>query len=106
MVVRVTQPVPVPVAWKRSDPGSFKLNVDGSTQSGIHSGVGGLIRDSAGQLLHTFSSHYGNNSNVAAELFAIRDGLELCLYNGFLCIIIELDSLLACNLMHGQVRPL
>ncbi|KAL3502755.1 hypothetical protein ACH5RR_037204 [Cinchona calisaya] len=55
------------------------------------------------QLLHAFSSYDGNYSNVAVVLFALRDGLEVCLHKCFLCTIIESDSLLICNLVHGQV---
>lgn len=46
-----------------------------------------------------FCRHLGISNSLVAEFWAIRDGLELALQHDFLDIMIESDSLVACNMI-------
>ncbi|KAF7815070.1 Ribonuclease H protein [Senna tora] len=75
--VKLTKPIRL-VKWKAPTPGTFKINVDGSSRGNPgKSGVGGLIRDSNGTMMVGFSVSFGFNDILYAELFAIKYGLEL-----------------------------
>jgi len=58
----------------------MKLNTDGSSlgNSGI-TGGGGVIRDWAGKWVAHFSRKIGVAMSLLVELWAIRDGLMLCI---------------------------
>ena len=55
-------------------------------------GVGGLLRDSSGSWISSFSLNVGITSNNVAELGAIRQGLKLAWDLGFKFIHLEIDS--------------
>jgi ribonuclease HI len=58
-----------------------------------------FIRDWNGEWLKGFSKKIGSTSSVAAELWALRDGLNLCFQQQLTAVIIDLDAKLVVNLM-------
>ncbi|KAJ1432360.1 Ribonuclease H domain [Sesbania bispinosa] len=99
--------VPRLVRWNPPDVGYIKVNVDGScnTSSGF-CGAGGLLHGCDSQWLAGFSMNLGKVGVLAAELYAIRQGLMICLDMGFNYIWCESDSKEAIRLCLLFVIPL
>lgn len=81
------------VSWEKPEPGWFKLNTDGSSRgpTGTATG-GGLIRDEGGNWVIGFSRKIGRTDSFAAEMWALRDGLQLCQQMSACAVLIELDA--------------
>ncbi|KAK9990476.1 hypothetical protein SO802_025461 [Lithocarpus litseifolius] len=81
------------VHWNKPEQGWMKLNTDGSSL-GISSlaGGGGVIRDWTGRWIVGFSRKIGIATNLMAELWAIWDGLMLCVDRNLVMVEIELDA--------------
>ncbi|XP_027090241.1 uncharacterized protein [Coffea arabica] len=60
-------------------------------------GGGGIIRDSYGRVLRSFSSFYGYQTNTKDEAMAMLEGLELCISLGLSNVIVETDLLTLLN---------
>jgi ribonuclease HI len=90
----------VPVKWHAPPLGWAKLNTDGSSlgNPGL-AGGGGVIRDSSGSWLGGFSRYLGHTTSVQAELRALKDGLILASDLVIPYLIVEMDSLVAVNLV-------
>ena len=71
----------------------MKLNNDGSSSgnSGL-TGGGGVIRDWTGRWIVGFSRKIGIATSLMAELWAIRDGLMLCVDRNLVMVEIDLDA--------------
>lgn len=71
----------------------MKLNTDGSSlgNPGLEGG-GGLIRNEKGWWVVGFASKIGITSSFLVELWALRDGLNLCVSRGIAAIEVELDA--------------
>lgn len=63
--------------WESPEPGTFKLNIDGSAKDDVNT-EGGIVRDASGRVVAGFSANYGDGTNNWAELLALCDGLSLC----------------------------
>lgn len=71
----------------------MKLNTDGSSLGNPRLvGGGGVIRDWTGRWIVGFSSKIGIASNLMAELWAIQDGLMLCVDKKLAMVEVELDA--------------
>ena len=83
----------IPVRWERPNSCWFKLNTNGSALKypGL-AGGGGLIRNSSGSWVKGFARKIGIKDSVAAELWALRDGLTLCINLCLSLVEIELDA--------------
>lgn len=67
------------VKWIRPASGWVKLNTDRSyTAANGLSGCGGLIRDNNEQWITGFAKSINASSSIATELWALRDGLSIC----------------------------
>ncbi|XP_012855085.1 PREDICTED: uncharacterized protein LOC105974516 [Erythranthe guttata] len=97
----VREPVRRWFRWEKPPLGRYKLNVDGSSKEGLCAG-GGIIRDGHGRLVAAFSSFYGHGSNNKGELSALLDGLQVCQALRLSNVIIESDSLIVVNAIHGR----
>ena len=95
----MTFEVPAPQNW-------FKLNFDGSSlgNSG-RAGGGGLIRDSNGLWVRGYARAIGTTSSVAVELWALRDGIRLCISLNLLVVKFEFDAKLVVDLLSQVNDP-
>ncbi|GLU12286.1 hypothetical protein SLE2022_289800 [Rubroshorea leprosula] len=86
--------------WAKPPPNVIKLNTDGSAKGnpGI-STAGGIFRDHHGNWKLGYARKIGWSNSLAAELWAIRDGLQLAITHNFFHIIVESDSLVAIHLL-------
>ena len=93
------------VRWLKPIEGWLKWNSDGLviSTSGL-SGCGGLIRDSAGQWVIGFVKSINVNSSIAAKLWALREGLILCIECEAHVVGIELDAFAAISLVARNVN--
>ena len=68
------------VRWERPYRSWFKLNTDGSAigNHGTASG-GGILRDDSGIWVKGFARNIGTTTSFLAKLWALRDGLIMCL---------------------------
>ena len=89
--------LPPPVNW-------VKLNSDGSSMGnpGL-AGGGGLIRNERGEWIKGYARAIGITTSVAAELWALRDGICLCSALNFPAVIVELDSKLVVDLLNKEL---
>ena len=91
--------VPPPLGW-------FKLNTDGSSLGNPRmAGGGGVIWNHVGDWEGGFSRAIGVTTSVQAELRALKDGLELAIDLGILNLEIEMDSLVAVELVNSITTP-
>ncbi|KAF5454807.1 hypothetical protein F2P56_024444, partial [Juglans regia] len=82
------------ITWNRPSAGWVKLNTDGSSLGNPGaSGIGGIIRNNHGNLIHAFSSFIGIGSNNRAELLALLHGIQVCKSLSLNYVHIELDSM-------------
>ncbi|GLT84201.1 hypothetical protein SLE2022_024470 [Rubroshorea leprosula] len=89
--------------WIKPPPSFLKLNTDGSAIDNPGKVArGGLIRDSWGNWILGFSRRIGWSSILLAELWAIRDGLQLAVSRNLSHLLIETDSLTAVNLLSKE----
>ncbi|GLT44238.1 hypothetical protein SLA2020_181470 [Shorea laevis] len=81
----------------------LKLNIDGSRDhcSG-RAAVGGLIRDHNGRWAHGFAVNVGITTSFLAKLWGCREGLKLASSLGVQQLILEVDSLLAVQLIQSK----
>ena len=93
------------VQWLKPPAGWHKLNTDGLVVStnGL-SGCGGLLRDCVGQWVVGFAKSISVSLSIAAELWALREGLGLCLERGISAVEIELDATAAISLVSSNVN--
>ena len=81
------------VRWEKPRVGWLTLNADGSaTESPEMAGGGGLIRDGNGDWIIGFARKIGTTTSFLVELWALWDGLILCLQIQAQAVIIELDA--------------
>ena len=89
-----------PICWNKPEPGWYKLNSDGASQGNPGcAGGGGLIRDHNGKWVKGFMRNIGKTTSVAAEFWALRDGLMLAAQLGINHLHVELDAQVVVNLV-------
>ena len=92
--------IATPICWHRPDQGWFKLNSDGASQGNPgKAGGGGLIRDHHGKRIKGYVRNIGNATSIAAEFWALRDGLMLAAQLGITQLLVELDAQVIVNLV-------
>ncbi|GLJ40194.1 hypothetical protein SUGI_0824450 [Cryptomeria japonica] len=81
------------IRWKTSPRSWTKLNFDDASKGNLGvSGIGAIIRDDQGNILHGLFGGIGVATNNEAEIRALEAGLRLCVRQGISRIIIEGDS--------------
>jgi ribonuclease HI len=84
--------------WKPPPAGSLKLNFDGASKGNPGmTGMGGVIRDSDGNIIWLYAGSLGNSTNNAAEFRALETGLEILSRERMTNTIVEGDSMLVIN---------
>ena len=91
------------MSWLKPPLNWFKLNSDGSLLGNPErAGGGGLIRNEKGEWIRGYTRVVGHTTSVAAELWALRDGIKLCISLKLSAVIIELDAKLIVELMQEE----
>ena len=82
-----------PIQWSKPEASWLKLNTDGSSlgNPGL-AGGGGLIRNEEGGWVAGFTRKIGITTSFLAKLWALRDGLKLCVNRSILAVEVELDA--------------
>ncbi|GLT30193.1 hypothetical protein SLA2020_050080 [Shorea laevis] len=95
--------VPRWVRWFPPDFPFLKLNTDGAmNHSTGKASAGGLIRDHGGRWIHGFAMCIGQQSSYMAELWGCREGLRLASCLGITHLILEMDSLMAVQMINAR----
>ncbi|GLJ20911.1 hypothetical protein SUGI_0381550 [Cryptomeria japonica] len=81
------------IKWKAPPRGWTKLNFNSASKGNLgESGIGAIIRDEQGNILHGLFGGIGVTTNNEAEIRALEAGLRICIRQGLSRIIIEGDS--------------
>ncbi|GLT29719.1 hypothetical protein SLA2020_045650 [Shorea laevis] len=88
------------ISWELPPHEWIKLNTDSSVMGNPGKGsCGGLFRNSQGRWLLRYTRNIGYTTALAAELWAIRDGLQIAINMHFNSIIVETDCYVAYQLI-------
>ena len=89
------------ITWAMPPSGNVKLNIDGSSLGNPGpSGARGVLRDSDGNVLSSFSLFLGSRTNMEAEALALLDGMQITA--GFHELQVEMDSQALLNMVIGN----
>ncbi|CAL1358846.1 unnamed protein product [Linum trigynum] len=92
------------IGWVAPPRGWCKLNVDGASQGNPgKAAAGGVFRDDQRRWLGGFCYSIGDCSAACAELWAIKQGLEMAWRRDLRLLIVESDSRLAIDLIQHRV---
>ena len=81
----------------------YKLNSYGSSLGNPgRAGGGGVIRNANGDWVSGYARAIGNITSVAAKLWALRDGIDLCLVVNLPAVETELDAKLMVDLLKKE----
>ena len=95
----------IQVRWQCPPPNWFKLNTDGSSLGNPSlAGGGGLIRNEKGDWVKGFARAIRTTTSVVAKLWALRDGIKLCIALKLQAVVIELDSKLVVDLLKKELN--
>ncbi|KAJ1410645.1 Ribonuclease H domain [Sesbania bispinosa] len=93
------------VGWSKPPNNFYKLNVDASViLPSLNASCGGLIRDHDGSFIKGFSCNIGLSSTVKAELWGLLHGLNLAASLKISNLIVNVDSLLAVQMVKGSCK--
>ena len=67
-------------------------------------GGGGLIRNEKGEWVKGYARAIGKTTSLAAELWALRDGIRLCIALNLQAVVIELDSEVVVELIKKELN--
>ncbi|KAF7841372.1 ribonuclease H [Senna tora] len=93
------------IMWRKPTMGWVKINVDGacSKVSSLKASCGGVAQDHNGHFVGAFTRNLGACSALHAELWGVQSGLDMALHFGFEKVVIEMDSLVACELIKSPL---
>ena len=97
----------IPIGWVKPSEGWMKLNSDGLALGNPRkAGRGSVIRNHEGAWIRRYARALGNTNNVIAELWALRDGLNLAMELELNNLTIELDALSVVTLLKNDFENL
>lgn len=80
--------------WKAPEEGRYKVNTDAALFPDRGVGLGGVVRDSSGEVVAaTCLNVVGEMEVVMAEALAVRHGLKIAMEAGFTNLVLEMDNL-------------
>lgn len=90
------KPSTASIGWNRPPVGFLKLNFDGASRGnpGL-AGIGGIIRNNVGEILHIYSKSLGEGTNNQMEFVAMERGLRILINNQVGTAVVEGDTELA-----------
>lgn len=92
----------IQVRWNLPPTHWFKLSSDGSSMGNLgRAGGGGIIRNAEGEWIKGYARAIGSTTSVATELWALRDGVQLCLELKLPAVIIELKAMFVVDLIRN-----
>lgn len=93
----------VEVAWSAPPDDWVKINVDGSYPAGSDSSAcGGLAKDSLGRFIKGFYSKIGSCNAAWAELWTLRNGINLARELSLERVIFEMDSKVIVDMVRAK----
>jgi len=88
------------IKWEKPTSGWVKLNIDGSALGNLGiTGCEGLVRDEDRNWVIEFARKIGKSSSFIVEIWALRDGLNVCLQKNLLLVEVELDAKAVVNIL-------
>ncbi|KAL0016315.1 hypothetical protein SO802_003384 [Lithocarpus litseifolius] len=95
----------IQVRWLPPSLNWFKVNSDGSSMGNPGLAGGGvLIRNQDGEWVKGYARSIGCATSVAAELWALRDGIRLCISLKLPAVVFELDAKLVVDLLKKDME--
>ena len=82
----------IQVKWTKPLTNWYKDNSDGSSLGNPSLARGGLIRDETGKWIRGYARAIGKTTSAAAELWALHDGIRLCIALKLQAVVFELDA--------------
>ncbi|KAF7812094.1 ribonuclease H [Senna tora] len=93
------------ICWKPLGAWWLKFNVDATVKDSLGiASCGGVLWDYAGNFVKGFVRKLGSCDMLLAKLWAILNALEVAWSMGYRNLVVELDSLMAINLLKNQIR--
>lgn len=88
------------IKWESPPQYWHRLNTDGSSLGNPRCARGGgIIRNSNGEWVGGYARAIGIITSATTELWALQDGLKMCIGLNLLAVIIELDAKLVVDLL-------
>lgn len=102
-----THQVTIQVKWFAPPVNWYKVNSDGSSlgNPGL-TGGGGLIRNDKGEWIRGFARAIGSTTSAAAELWALRDGIRLCMALNLQVVVFELHAKIVIDLLSKEEKSM
>lgn len=88
-----TSKPPINKVWKPPVTGVYKINTDAAMFKDVGVGLGGVVRDSVGEVVVSTCERVEGAMDVAlAEALAVRHGLQIAIEAGFSSLVLEMDN--------------
>ena len=100
-----TQPSSQNDKWQHPPEGGLKLNFDGASRGNPGmAGIGGVLRNQHGEILHIYFKALGESTNNEMEFAALEHGLRIAKTRRLCNIILEGDSTLVISTAQKMQR--
>ena len=88
-----TPRISVQLRWEKTQQNWYKLNTNRASLGNLStSGGGGVIRNEEDHGIRGFSRNIGTTTSLIAEIWALRDWLNLCISMNLEAVEIEVDA--------------
>lgn len=102
-----THQVTIQVKWFAPPVNWYKVNSDDSSLGNLGlAGGGGLIRNDKGEWIRGYARAIGSTTSAAAELWALRDGIRLCMALNLQAVVFELDAKIVIDLLSKEEKSM
>lgn len=91
------------IYWVPPGIGVYKCNSDGASKGNPGPSSGGFcIRNWEGKFIYAATQELGVKTSLEAEVIALKMGLQFCVSNNLLPVILETDSLMVSQILGGN----